>query len=175
MRRKKKTVKEKNIEFLLKVISVALIFGIIISAIFSELSLLSNDNYERMYVNDVILNNDSAIVLLNSQCYRFSFYVSRSQGEAIAIALTGESTPRPLTHDIFVESLQRFWIEPRMVRITKIRDGTYYGELVLQHIVFRTVTTIDVRPSDGIAIVLRSNAPIYVNKALAENLCGDRF
>lgn len=175
MGRKKKSVKLKNIEFLLKVILLVLIFGIVMSAIFSELSLFSMKNYERMYVSDVIFNNGSAIVLLSSQCYRFSFYVSRSQGEAIAIALSGQETPRPLTHDIFLEALQRFWIKPRMVKVTRLVGSTYYGELVLQHIIFRAVTTLDIRPSDGVAIALRSNTPIYVNKALAENICVGKF
>lgn len=175
MRKKKRSIKQKNIEFLLRVVLLALIFSIVISAIFSELSLIHDDNYERMYVNDVVFGNDFAMILLSSQCYRFSFYVSRSQGESIAIALNDQSTPRPMTHDIFVEALQRFWIKPRMIRITKIKDGIYYGELLIQHIVFRTITTLDIRPSDGIAIALRSDIPIYVNKMLVENVCIGKF
>lgn len=75
---------------------------------------------------------------------------------------------RPLTHDIFVSSLRSFRIGVDNLKIIKLVDGTYYGELTLRQFIF--LKKIDVRPSDGVAIALRANAKIYVNEDLVSKL-----
>lgn len=84
--------------------------------------------------------------------------------EAISInsAKNKEVLPRPFTHDLFLELLARFSITLRFLQIDSIENGVYYAQLVLsadQHEEY-----IDCRPSDGIALALRGDSPIFVDE-----------
>lgn len=86
--------------------------------------------------------------------------------EAVSInsAINKEVLPRPFTHDLFLEVLARFSITLRFLQIDSIDNGVYYAQLVLSadhHEEF-----IDCRPSDGIALALRGDAPIFVDEAV---------
>jgi len=69
------------------------------------------------------------------------------------------SAPRPLTHDLFVATLEQIGAPLTSVRITRLEDGVFYGELVLGE---RGATVVDARPSDAIALALRAGAPVLV-------------
>jgi hypothetical protein len=82
--------------------------------------------------------------------------------EAIAInsAKNKEVTPRPFTHDLFLDLLMKFSITLRSLQIDSIEDGVFYAKLVLcsdHHEEY-----VDCRPSDGIALALRGDVPIFV-------------
>lgn len=86
--------------------------------------------------------------------------------EAVSInsAINHELLPRPFTHDLFIDLCEKCAITLRFLQIDSIDDGVYYAELVL--------TTngrdeyLDCRPSDGIALALRGNVPIFVEEAV---------
>jgi hypothetical protein len=82
--------------------------------------------------------------------------------EAISIrnAIKGEVLPRPITHDLFVEVLRRFNASVTALSIDSLEDGIFYAKLHVQ--LDGAVEVVDCRPSDGIAIALRTNAPITV-------------
>lgn len=81
----------------------------------------------------------------------------------IDVILRSESTPRPLTHELFEKALGLFGAEVDRIEITHIKDETFIGNLVL--ITKKgTETHLDSRPSDGIAMALRFGATILVAK-----------
>jgi bifunctional DNase/RNase len=86
--------------------------------------------------------------------------------EAISInsAKNKEVLPRPFTHDLFLELLTRFSITMRFLRIDSIENGVYYAQLVLS--ADHHEEYIDCRPSDGIALALRGEAPIFVDETV---------
>jgi bifunctional DNase/RNase len=86
--------------------------------------------------------------------------------EAISInsAKNKEVLPRPFTHDLFLELLARFSITMRFLRIDSIENGVYYAQLVLS--ADHHEEYIDCRPSDGIALALRGEAPIFVDETV---------
>jgi len=124
----------------------------------------SFENYEEMHVKEVKYTEGGALVILSNNYHEFSFYTTKEQGESIEFGLYNKSTKRPLTHDIFVSSLRKFGISVSNLKITKLIEGTYYAELTLKQFLFSK--KIDIRPSDGVAIAIRTNAKIYVNKDL---------
>ncbi len=88
--------------------------------------------------------------------------------EAIAInsAINGDIPPRPLTHDLFIDFLNRFGITLRELSIDCLEDGVFYGNLILSS--DHHVERMDCRPSDGIALAIRCNAEIMVESSVLE-------
>ena len=86
--------------------------------------------------------------------------------EAVSInsAINKEVLPRPFTHDLFLELLARFSITLRFLQIDSIENGVYYAQLVLS--ANHHEEYIDCRPSDGIALALRGEAPIFVDETV---------
>jgi bifunctional DNase/RNase len=148
-------------------------FLCIILAILILLSLnLIEKNFEKyieMKIDRIQYVEDSAIVFLTHGCYVFSFYTTRSQGEMIEIAIKNITTQRPLTHDIIIEIFKAFGIYPVSLQIEGVENETYFASLILKKDLL--TKTIDIRPSDGIAIASRAKIPIYVNEKLLTNIC----
>lgn len=90
-------------------------------------------------------------------------WIGPNEAAAIAMALQGVTAPRPLTHDLFVGTLEQLGTPLRSVRITRLEDGIFYGELVLGE---GDRTVVDARPSDAIALALRAGAPVLVADAV---------
>jgi bifunctional DNase/RNase len=89
--------------------------------------------------------------------------------EAISIhnALIGEIFPRPLTHDLFVEFFQKFDINLKKLYIDSLEDGIYYARMIL--VCGDHETSLDCRPSDGIAISIRTKAEVFVDHGVVES------
>jgi uncharacterized protein len=80
-------------------------------------------------------------------------WIGAVEATAIAFALQGVETARPLTHDLFVDVLEELGAELVAVHVTELRDGTFYAELQLLR--GEENFTISARPSDAIALVAR--------------------
>jgi bifunctional DNase/RNase len=106
------------------------------------------------------------IVSLTSQCEQITATVADAQAEAIKTGLENITSYRPLTHDIMRDILEFFDIKLLAVRIDKMENMTYFGRLLLQQ--GERGLSLDVRPSDGIALALRTGSPIFVNQSLFE-------
>lgn len=83
-------------------------------------------------------------------------WIGAAEATAIAFAQQGVVPPRPLTHDLLRDVLQALGQELTAVRITDLRDGVFYALLVLGDGV-----EVSARPSDAIALALRTGSPIY--------------
>lgn len=88
--------------------------------------------------------------------------------EAISInnALNHEISPRPLTHDLFVEFMETYRISLKALLIDTLEEGVYYANLILQK--DHHEQSMDCRPSDGIAIGIRCNADIFIDRHVAD-------
>jgi bifunctional DNase/RNase len=87
-------------------------------------------------------------------------WIGAVEATAIAFALQGVETPRPLTHDLFVDVMEQLGVQLDAVHVTELREGTFYAELHLTH--GERSFTISSRPSDAIALASRLDAvPIF--------------
>jgi uncharacterized protein len=94
-------------------------------------------------------------------------WIGAVEATAIAFALQGVETPRPLTHDLFVQVLGELGAELSAVHVTDLRDGTFYAELHLT--AAGKTTTVSARPSDAIALASRlGNVPIFGAEGVLE-------
>ncbi len=94
-------------------------------------------------------------------------YIGAAEAQAIAYALQGVVTPRPMTHDLMRDLLTELGATVDCVVITELRDRTFFAEIRLRA---RGEThTVSARPSDAIALAARVNATIYAEDALIES------
>ncbi len=84
--------------------------------------------------------------------------------EAVSInsAKNKEILSRPFTHDLFLDLVGKFSITIHYLQIDSIEDGVYYAQLVLSADHHKEY--LDCRPSDGIALALRADVPIFVDE-----------
>ncbi|MCK5482598.1 MAG: bifunctional nuclease family protein [Gemmatimonadetes bacterium] len=93
-------------------------------------------------------------------------WIGPGEASAIAMELAGIKFSRPLTHDLLTTVVRGLGSELVRVLITRVVDNTYYASLVLQR--NGETITIDSRPSDSVALALRSSAPIFADVDLLD-------
>ncbi len=97
---------------------------------------------------------------------RLPIVIGEFEAQAIAVAMEGMSPNRPMTHDLFRNTLQGFDIEVKEIIITNLVDGIFYANLVC--VQNGKETTIDSRTSDALALAVRFAAPIYTYEFILE-------
>lgn len=106
----------------------------------------------------VEMPSNSPIVLVRSpHDVLLPIWIGPNEAAAIAMTMQGVVPPRPLTHDLFVSTLRSLGTHLSSVRITRLSDGVFFAELVLDDQVI-----VDARPSDAIALALRASVPVMV-------------
>lgn len=104
--------------------------------------------------------NQPIVLLREADGERFlPIWIGGVEAQAIAFALQGTVTPRPLTHDLMRDILAELGTEVSRVVICELRDGTFYADLVLQS--SGSEVTVSARPSDAIALAVRIGAPLF--------------
>ncbi|MDP9394409.1 MAG: bifunctional nuclease family protein [Actinomycetota bacterium] len=83
-------------------------------------------------------------------------WIGAGEATAIAFAQQGVVPARPLTHDLLRDVVEALGRELEQVRISDLRDGVFYAELV-----FSGGVEVSARPSDAIALALRTGSPIF--------------
>ena len=94
-------------------------------------------------------------------------WIGAVEATAIAFALQGVETPRPLTHDLLVDVLEELGIRLDAVHVTELREGTFYAEL--RFVQNGRAFSVSSRPSDAIAIASRlEEVPIFASEDVME-------
>ena len=93
-------------------------------------------------------------------------WIGLLEASAIATELENIRLPRPMTHDLLGDILDKLKVEVKKVEVAELKDNTFFANLYLT--IPRKTIIIDARPSDAIAIALRTKAPIFVNEKVIE-------
>ncbi len=93
-------------------------------------------------------------------------WVGVFEANAIALQLEDVRTPRPMTHDLLRQALDRLGATLERVVVTKLHENTYYAEIHLSTAGGPVV--LDSRPSDAIALALRTSSPVFVEEEVLE-------
>ncbi|HLE56320.1 MAG TPA: bifunctional nuclease family protein [Rhodothermia bacterium] len=110
--------------------------------------------------------SNSPIVVLKDDDEKFflPIWVGIFEANAIALQLENITTPRPMTHDLLRNMISE--LDARVIRIVinDLRDSTFFAQIriVVGHSGGDRTLEVDARPSDAIALALRTEAPIYV-------------
>jgi uncharacterized protein len=86
-------------------------------------------------------------------------WIGHPEAAAILMKLQGATTPRPMTHDLLVDMLGELDVRCTQVAVTELRDNTFFASITLA--VNGRELEIDSRPSDALALAVRSGAPIF--------------
>lgn len=100
-----------------------------------------------------------------------TIYIGSPEAAAIHHAVSGVIPPRPLTHDLFVEMMRALQAELQEVVVTEVREHTYFAEMHV--LVSGDVVTVSCRPSDAVALAVRTGSPILATKSLLDEVGRD--
>lgn len=107
------------------------------------------------------------VVLLRVQRKAIPIFVDAVVAESIHAALSGQKTPRPLSHDLMHTILREFDGRVSQVIVT-LKEQTYYADLT---VVMRDKSKVfDSRSSDAIALAIHFKAPILVSRELVDSV-----
>jgi uncharacterized protein len=116
--------------------------------------------------------SNSPIVVLKDEEEKFflPIWVGIFEANAIALQLENVSTPRPMTHDLLKSAIAQLDARVTRIVINDLRDSTFFAQIRVM--VNRggddTMLELDARPSDAIALALRTEAPIYVAQSVLD-------
>lgn len=110
----------------------------------------------------------SPVVILEEQDgpRMLPIWIGTAEASSIASQINDQPPPRPNFHDMTRRVIEQLDAEVDRVVVTELREGTYYALLWLRS--NDRLIEIDVRPSDGIALALRAEAPILVRASVFE-------
>jgi bifunctional DNase/RNase len=115
-------------------------------------------------------SNQPIVLLKEIEGTRFlPIWVGAVEATAIAFAQQGLEAQRPLTHDLIRDLMERVDIILTSVQITEIKDGVFYADLLLRR-TEGALEPLSVRPSDAIAIALRTKSNIFVDSDLLDEV-----
>jgi bifunctional DNase/RNase len=106
------------------------------------------------------------IFLTDDEQKVIAIFVDHSVAAAITMALHKIKQPRPMTHELIANIFAGLGVKVEKVIINDLQDDTYFARLFLVQLneLGRSVTEIDSRPSDAMAIALREECPIFVTR-----------
>ena len=87
-------------------------------------------------------------------------WIGQPEAAAILMKLQGASTPRPMTHDLVTDILGQLDAQVTRITVTELRENTFYAQVTVQ--MDGTEIDVDSRPSDALALAVRTSAPIFV-------------
>lgn len=93
-------------------------------------------------------------------------WIGAMEAMAISLALNQVSFPRPMTHDLLLNSIRALGGAVLRIEVTSIEEGTFFAEIVVDQ--GGELRRIDSRPSDAIALAVRAEAPVFVARAVLD-------
>ena len=93
-------------------------------------------------------------------------WIGHPEAAAILIKLQGTQLPRPMTHDLLTSVIGQFEAEVARITVTELKDSTFYATLTLAK--DGTEYEVDSRPSDALALAVRTDCPIFASNELID-------
>ncbi|MFO7444965.1 MAG: bifunctional nuclease family protein [Ignavibacteriaceae bacterium] len=97
---------------------------------------------------------------------RLPIIIGAFEAQAIALEIEGIKPPRPLTHDLLKQIIDNLGASVLEVIIDELRENTFYAKIILE--ISALSNEVDARPSDAIALAVRTQSPIYVSETVME-------
>ena len=114
-----------------------------------------------------VIGKQPIILLKTADANRFlPIWIGHQEAAAILMKLQGTELPRPMTHDLMTSILSELHAEVIKVTVTELKENTFYALLTLR--LDNGEVDVDSRPSDALALAVRTNAPIFASDRLVE-------
>jgi bifunctional DNase/RNase len=112
-------------------------------------------------------NNPVVLLKIDGGDEALPIWIGHSEALAIELQLKGQVFERPLTHDLLKTALESLGAVVSKVAVTELRDNTFFARIFIQR--GNEVFAIDARPSDSIALALKTGADIFVAQEVLDN------
>jgi uncharacterized protein len=107
-----------------------------------------------------VIGKQPIVLLKTLEGNRFlPIWIGHPEAAAILIKLQGTRLPRPMTHDLLTSIIDQFDAEIARITVTELKESTFYATLTLMK--DGTEIDVDSRPSDALALAVRTDAPIF--------------
>jgi len=114
-----------------------------------------------------VIGKQPIVLLKTVEGNRFlPIWIGHPEAAAILIKLQGTKLPRPMTHDLLTSIIGRFEADVARITVTDLKDSTFYATLTLNK--DGNEIEIDSRPSDALALAVRTEAPIFAATTLVD-------
>jgi hypothetical protein len=114
-----------------------------------------------------VIGKQPIILLKTAEANKFlPIWIGHQEAAAILMKLQGTDLPRPMTHDLMSSIISQLHAEVMKVTVTELKENTFYALLTLK--LDNGEVDVDSRPSDALALAVRTNAPIYASDQLIE-------
>ncbi|MDI6816459.1 MAG: bifunctional nuclease family protein [Actinomycetota bacterium] len=118
-------------------------------------------------VNLDILTNQPVIILRESSTSRYlPIWIGQFEATAILMEIQGIRPSRPLTHDLLKTVIDKLSAAVESVVINDLKEGTFYAQINMS--INSSKLQIDARPSDAIALAVRTKVPIFANESVLD-------
>jgi bifunctional DNase/RNase len=116
----------------------------------------------------LLFSNMGFVILLKGEDDNrtLPIFIGTVEAQSIALFLSNVQIPRPLTHDLLKSVLEQLECNLKRIEVCDLRDGTFIARLVLN--CGGEEIDVDSRPSDAIALALRTSSPIYVDEGVMD-------
>ena len=114
-----------------------------------------------------LMNYQRVVILKVKESNRYlPIWIGPSEADSIALKLQNVAVPRPLTHDLLRSVIASLGATVSRIEVSELNNDTFYAKVVLQ--VNGSTMEVDSRPSDAIALAVRTGAPIFADDTVVE-------
>jgi hypothetical protein len=114
-----------------------------------------------------LLNYQRVVILRVKDSNKYlPIWIGSNEADSIAMKLQDLAVPRPLTHDLLRSVIASLGATVTRIIVNDLNEDTFYAKIVLQY--NGTTMEVDSRPSDAIALAVRTEAPIFADDAVVE-------
>ena len=114
-----------------------------------------------------LVGKQPIVLLKTADGNRFlPIWIGHPEAAAILMKLQSQAPPRPMTHDLLSDLLEQLEAQVVRITVTELRENTFYAQITVQQ--DGREIEVDSRPSDAIALAIRSEAPIFAADRVIE-------
>lgn len=114
-----------------------------------------------------LMNYQRVVILKEKMADRYlPIWIGPAEADAIAVKLQGVTVPRPLTHDLLYSVIDTLGATIKSVIISDLKSDTFYAKIILN--IDSVRMEVDSRPSDALALAVRSEVPIFAEEAVLD-------
>ena len=114
-----------------------------------------------------LMNYQRVVILKEKVADRYlPIWIGPSEADAIAVKLQGVSVPRPLTHDLLSSVIDALGATVSSIIVNDLKNDTFYAKVILD--VDGKQVEVDSRPSDALALAVRTGVPIYADESVLD-------
>ncbi len=114
-----------------------------------------------------LMNYQRVVILKEKMAERYlPIWIGAAEADAIAVKLQGVTVPRPLTHDLLRLVIDTLGASIDSIIVSDLKNDTFYAKIILN--VDGGQVEVDCRPSDALALAVRTDVPIYTEEAVLD-------